>query len=149
MISKVAKESDLISGQGADEMFGGYDRYLEMDAETLEKSLSSDIIHVLESVDPRSEDSSRAWKAGPPSIPRSRCCAGLNVDTMYEKIKCGVRKAVLRDVANELGLGIIASRPKKAAQYGSGFMKVMKADAKKRGVTMRENMCMPLGLIRS
>ena len=139
MISKVAKESDLISGQGADEMFGGYNRYLEMDAETLEKNLSSDIIHVLETgpILDRKIAAVQGKQVHHPFLDPDVVRVSMSIPCS-EKIKCGVRKAVLRDVANELGLGIIASRPKKAAQYGSGFMKVMKADAKKRGVTMGE-----------
>ena len=47
------------------------------------------------------------------------------------------RKVVLRDVARLLGLDQVADRPKKAAQYGSGVMKVMKAEARRLGVELR------------
>jgi asparagine synthase (glutamine-hydrolysing) len=47
-------------------------------------------------------------------------------------------KAILRDVGRALGLGPIADRKKKAAQYGSGIMNVMKAMAKRDGVTLSE-----------
>jgi asparagine synthase (glutamine-hydrolysing) len=48
------------------------------------------------------------------------------------------RKVVLREAARLLGLYQVADRPKKAAQYGSGVMRVMKAEAKRLGVELRE-----------
>jgi asparagine synthase (glutamine-hydrolysing) len=47
-------------------------------------------------------------------------------------------KAILRDVGRALGLGPIADRKKKAAQYGSGIMNAMKAMAKRDGLTLSE-----------
>jgi asparagine synthase (glutamine-hydrolysing) len=47
-------------------------------------------------------------------------------------------KAILRDVGRALGLGPIADRKKKAAQYGSGIMNTMKAMAKRDGMTLTE-----------
>jgi len=41
------------------------------------------------------------------------------------------RKVALRSLAPTLGLEEEADRPKKAAQYGSGIMRCMKAEAKK------------------
>jgi asparagine synthase (glutamine-hydrolysing) len=55
-----------------------------------------------------------------------------------DKIREGVRKAPLRDAAKALNLELIAAREKKAAQYGSGFMKVMRSRAKERKLELRE-----------
>jgi hypothetical protein len=41
---------------------------------------------------------------------------------------------VLGQVASLLGLDFLVTRQKKAAQYGSGVMRVLKAEAKRRGV---------------
>ncbi|NJE02542.1 asparagine synthase-related protein, partial [Thermococcus sp. JdF3] len=55
------------------------------------------------------------------------------------KIRKGIRKAILREVAVELGLPKwIAERDKKAAQYGSGAQKLLKKLAKSEGMTLRE-----------
>jgi asparagine synthase (glutamine-hydrolysing) len=53
-----------------------------------------------------------------------------------ECIDQGERKKILREVAALLDLGPVVSRPKKAAQYGSGVMKEMKAEAKRRDVPL-------------
>ena len=46
-----------------------------------------------------------------------------------------VRKKLLSDAARDLGLGYLADRPKKAAQYGSGMMDAVKRICRKRGIT--------------
>ena len=48
-----------------------------------------------------------------------------------------VAKAELRKVGRALELGDAAERKKKAAQYGSGIMRAIKAEAKSRGMTVR------------
>jgi asparagine synthase (glutamine-hydrolysing) len=55
-----------------------------------------------------------------------------------EKMLGGERKAPLRLAARSIGAELIASREKKAAQYGSGFMKVLKAGARKEKLTVEE-----------
>ncbi|MEM2979617.1 MAG: asparagine synthase C-terminal domain-containing protein [Methanomassiliicoccales archaeon] len=55
-----------------------------------------------------------------------------------ERMRNGVRKGLLREVARRLGLGEIASLDKKAAQYGSGIMKTMKKAARKRKIHLKE-----------
>jgi asparagine synthase (glutamine-hydrolysing) len=49
-----------------------------------------------------------------------------------------IRKPLLRDVARSLGQPELAERPKKAAQYGSGTMIIMRSMAKRRKMTVRE-----------
>ena len=48
------------------------------------------------------------------------------------------RKMLLRDIARDLGYPFIADKRKKAAQYGSGTMDLVKACAKKKGMTYSE-----------
>ena len=53
------------------------------------------------------------------------------------KIRNGVRKYILRKVAKEIGLPReIYERPKKAVQYGSGFVKVVRKIAKRNGLNV-------------
>jgi asparagine synthase (glutamine-hydrolysing) len=56
-----------------------------------------------------------------------------------EKIKNGHKKAVLREIAEEMGLPKeIAWREKRAAQYGSGFDKAFDKLAKQKKISKRE-----------
>jgi len=55
-----------------------------------------------------------------------------------EHIVDGRRKAILCQVAELMGLRDVAQRPKKAAQYGSGIMKVIKKEAKRRGMSSQQ-----------
>ena len=48
------------------------------------------------------------------------------------------RKMLLRDIARDLGYPFIADKRKKAAQYGSGTMDLVRKVAKDKGMTYSE-----------
>lgn len=121
-----------ISGQGADELFGGYNRYLKSYADgTLEEELRHDIenmYHVnLERDDAVSMANSVELRL--PFLDKKLVEFALNVPAQY-KIADGedkIRKNILRDLAKDLGLpDKFAYRPKKAAQYGTGIDKILR-----------------------
>ncbi|NJD99766.1 asparagine synthase (glutamine-hydrolyzing) [Thermococcus sp. LS1] len=125
----------LLSGQGADELFGGYAKYLErpelMESDLLEigeKNLArDDKIAMLNSVEGRV-----------PFLDLAVISTALNTP-LEAKIRNGIRKAVLREAAVELGLPKwIAERDKKAAQYGSGAQKLLEKLARSEGMALRE-----------
>jgi len=136
------------AGQGADELFGGYSRYKVLfekgEKDSLSRELRHDILYI-----------------GPENVERDRIIANaarvelllpyldvrvinfataLNLNQLF--VKSGQKvanKHILRQVAKELGLPeIIAERPKKAMQYGSGTMKILKKHAKKNKNNLRE-----------
>jgi asparagine synthase (glutamine-hydrolysing) len=138
VVASYAKENILISGQGADELFGGYSRYLLMDDDHLVKEMKTDMENLLSrGVDIERRIASHFDK----SIFHPYLHPEVVREASYLPIRQCIdgqsRKVVLRDVARLLGLDQVADRPKKAAQYGSGVMKVMKAEAKRMGVEMR------------
>lgn len=136
--TKLAREDGcklLLSGQGADELFGGYAKYLErpelMESDLLdmgEKNLArDDKIAMLNSVEGRV-----------PFLDLAVVSISLRTPLEY-KIQNGVRKAILREVATELGLPLqIANRDKKAAQYGSRAQKLLEKLAGMESMTLRE-----------
>jgi asparagine synthase (glutamine-hydrolysing) len=62
----------------------------------------------------------------------------LKIPVEY-KIKDGVRKYILRELGRKIGLNKeIVEREKKAAQYGSGIMKVLIKSAKNEKLSLKE-----------
>ncbi len=133
--AKNSSRGRLCTGQGADELFGGYSKYLRNP-----ELMKSDIKGMLER-----------------TLPRERAIAGhygkelitpfvdddilsLSREMPIEcKINGGVRKWVLREAARKIGVpDIVVAREKKAAQYGSGIWKEMRREARRRGLSVDE-----------
>lgn len=134
LISRSAADlghSIILSGQGADELFGGYARYLrsadlarelERDLPALKKQVSRDQVvaslhgarYSLPYLDCRVV---RAARALPPE----------------EKIRDGIRKYCLREVAARHIPPEIAWYEKKALQYGSGVTQTLQRFARHNG----------------
>ena len=121
-----------ISGQGADELFGGYKRYLKSFIdETLNFELRQDIsnmYHVnLERDDACSMLNSVELRL--PFLDEKLVELVLNIPDNKKIVSMhdDMRKSFLRKLAFEEGLDYdIAYRPKKAAQYGTGIDKILR-----------------------
>jgi len=139
IVSAKAKERLLISGQGADELFGGYARYARMSEAELALSMDHDLKGLLTVGMERERRLAEHFG----KVIRHPYLHRVVVEMaqhlpMSERIHEGERKKVLRDVATLLQLGPVAARPKKAAQYGSGVMREMKSEAMRRGVPLAD-----------
>lgn len=121
-----------ISGQGADELFGGYKRYLQSFVDgTLNWALREDMsnmYHVnLERDDACSMLNSVELRL--PFLDKSLVELVLNIPDNKKIVSMhdDMRKSILRKLAFEEGLDYeIAYRPKKAAQYGTGIDKILR-----------------------
>ncbi|MDL2271010.1 asparagine synthetase B, partial [Methanobrevibacter sp. OttesenSCG-928-I08] len=137
LASKMIYEDNIkvaISGQGADELFAGYSRYLttyKKGLKYLNNELRYDVgnlYHVnLERDDAATMKNSVELRL--PYLDKKVIEYSLNIPVQY-KIKSSddeVKKRVLRNLAFGLGLSEeLAYRPKKAAQYGSGIDKILR-----------------------
>ncbi len=130
----------LISGQGADELFGGYFRYNEAykkSPEEFEKIQLYDIINLSEK---NLERDQLAVKAGgshlsTPYLTPELASIALSTETMT-KINVLHNKIVLRKIAEKNCLPMeICIRNKKAMQYGCGIHTILQKMAKERSYT--------------
>lgn len=121
-----------ISGQGADELFGGYKRYVQSFVDgTLNYDLREDMsnmYHVnLERDDACSMLNSVELRL--PFLDKKLVELVLNIPDNKKIVSMhdDMRKSILRKLAFKEGLDYeIAFRPKKAAQYGTGIDKILR-----------------------
>ena len=142
LAAKAMKEDNIkvaLSGQGADELFGGYNRYLKHFEENslfdayfaLDEEIYHDIANMYHVNLERDDAVSMAngVELRVPFLDKDIIDLALDIPGIY-KIKDNedvLRKHILRDVAKSIGVpDYIADRPKKAAQYGSGINKILK-----------------------
>lgn len=122
----------VVSGQGADELFGGYMKYLRMVESGNQLGVEEEMRRDLEAL----------WLKSLPRDYASAALAGCLLTNPYLderiinnaynlpldfKISRGVRKVVLRSVARLAGLpDELVEKEKKAAQYGTGIEKALR-----------------------
>ena len=126
-VCKNCKEKTVLTGQGADELFGGYAKYGKLKGSELATELKTDAQDLKENG--IILDNAIAMKFGKELITPFLDSAvfefamGLPLE---RKMSDGGNKLILRDVARLLSLGEVADRKKRAAQYGSGIAKAMR-----------------------
>lgn len=121
----------IITGQGADELFGGYARYMESD--NLEEELARDFLGL--EAQARRDQGIAALHKTYLSMPYLdlRVVRAARAIPAHEKVQGGRRKIPLRKVAERHIPPDLAWYEKKAMQYGSGVFGVMRKLARKNG----------------
>lgn len=133
-----AKEEVVLCGQGADELFGGYQKYVREGAVEAQSQMSKDLEEL------RSEEAIYYHKIADLFSKRLampflddeiiKFGAGLPFD---EKIRGGETKVILRKAAKHLAIPEpIASKKKKAIQYGTHVSRELKRYLKRRKLTL-------------
>ena len=125
LASSLAKENIVISGLGSDEIFGGYSRH--KDSKDLNKDLKEGLDRAYNGDLVRDATLAKALKKEifAPFLDKALVDYALKIPAS-KKISKETNKLILREllIKNKVPKEF-ALRPKKAAQYGSGFDKVI------------------------
>ena len=133
----------LLSGQGADELFGGYFRYNEAYKDSPDKFEEMQVKDLRDLAKNNLERDFFAAMAGgahvsTPYLTPEMLRIALSTDTMT-KLNVRQNKLVLRKIAEDLGLPEdVYTRKKKALQYGCGIHVILRELAKEKGFTRDE-----------
>ena len=138
-VSKTVKEDFIIGGQGADELFAGYSKYVGLSEEEFKDLREADMARLFNDTLAHEKMVSENFRKTIlyPYLDRRVMDAVGRID-MKDLIPGDVRKENLRKVAEMIGQPEVAAKKKKAAQYGSGAMNLFRKIAKRKGVTVNE-----------
>jgi asparagine synthase (glutamine-hydrolysing) len=137
----------MLIGQGADELFGGYQRYLKeykkMGEKAVEKAMFYDVVNAYNSNFQRDNQifSYHNVELRLPYIDFLVVDFALRLHLKFKMSSTDdlLRKKILRYVAHKLNVpSLIADKSKKAIQYTTGVTKELKRLAKNDGVSLSE-----------
>jgi asparagine synthase (glutamine-hydrolysing) len=139
LVSKKIQKGVLVVGHGADELFGGYERYLRMPEDEIEIEMERDLKKARDGYE-RDRDmvSGFGIDLRAPFLDEKSISLAGEIPLRF-KVAGGYRKIVLRLAAARAGLPPeVFMGKKKAIQYSSGIMRVLKTEAKRRDMTVTE-----------
>jgi len=136
----------LFAGQGSDELFGGYQRYLgeyTKSVTTVRNAMYSDVAAAHETNFQRDIQVCSFHKVElrlPFTDPKVVDFAlSLPINLKIESPQDALRKSVLRQVAKNLGMpAFIVNKTKKAIQYATGVNKALRKLSRKEGLNLNE-----------
>lgn len=133
---------EIVFGQGADELFGGYKRYENMIGKNLERAIEDDVRNL--GVNNLIRDHKLAYynqiRLVAPYLHFDIIDAALSIPANL-KVKRDeriVRKYILREIASKYIPREVAYREKKAIQYSTNTYKILEKIAKKTGSSLQD-----------
>ena len=137
----------MLAGQGADELFGGYQRYVneycKEGSQVVRKTMFNDVVRIHESNLERDLKITSfhdvELRLPFASFELAEFALSLPIECKMEQRPDTLRKLVLRKVALNVGMpGSVVDKPKKAVQYSTGINDSIKRVAKKHQKTVNE-----------
>jgi asparagine synthase (glutamine-hydrolysing) len=135
----------ILAGQGADELFGGYQRYVNEylleGKEKVREMMFKDVVRLHESNIERDEKicgfHDVELRLPFASYELAKFAVTLPLELKIERKAGSLRKLVLREVAEKIGLpSFITTKPKRAVQYSTGINGALRRLAKKEKATV-------------
>lgn len=133
---------EIVFGQGADELFGGYKRYENMIGKNLEKAIEDDVRNL--GVNNLIRDHKLAYynqiKLVAPYLQFDIIEAALSIPASLKvrREEGVVRKYILREIASRYIPREVAYKEKKAIQYSTNTYRILEKIAKRSGMSLRD-----------
>jgi len=138
-VLKTVEDKMLVTGQGADELFGGYAKYEKLTQSDFLGSREADMRKLFQEVIPVEDKIALSYNKFLVrpflSLDVLSFTRNLPINAIYPAVE---RKRVVREALSIIGLDNAAAMKKKAAQYGSGIAQILKKTAKKSGKRIGE-----------
>lgn len=140
-VMRACCESLILGGQGADELFAGYSKYVGMKDLPMRDEMAKDLAKLFTST--KTHEAKMGEFFGKTVkyayLDKDIVALSRNAPTSaLRSVDGDVRKKLLSDAARDLGYDFLADRKKKAAQYGSGTMDSIRRICKQRGTTYNQ-----------
>lgn len=138
-VSKNVKERYIIGGQGADELFAGYSKYIGLSETEFRDLREADMARLFNQTLAHEKKVTESFGKTIfyPYLDR-RVMDVVGELAISDLVPGELRKENLRKVADAIGQPEVAAKKKKAAQYGSGAMNLFRKIAKAKGMTVNE-----------
>jgi diphthine-ammonia ligase len=134
---EMAKEEGIktvLYGLGAEELFAGYERHKRVKKDDLNRACLSGLLEMHERDLYRDcmVAKSHGISLRAPFLATDLVDYALKIPAVY-KLTDDMDKAILREIASDLGLTKVAGRKKRAMQYGANVVKAIEKLAKRKG----------------
>lgn len=140
-VTKFCKEEHVIGGIGADELFAGYHKYIEMTEYEFLETRDNDLERLLTSVVEHEDKVAEYFKKKihRPFTDQNVIDIALSIPFKDIEPRNEIsRKKLLKMIALDMEYEFLAEAKKKAAQYGSGTTELIKSISKKNKMTQSE-----------
>ncbi|MBA7512866.1 Amidophosphoribosyltransferase [subsurface metagenome] len=130
----------VLYGLGAEELFTGYERHKRIKKEDLNKECLAGLLrmHVRDLYRDEMVAKSLGISLRAPFLAPDLVDYALRIPASY-KLSDAENKLILREIASDMGLAEVASRKKRAVQYGSNFVKAIEKLAKRKGFRYKKD----------